>query len=84
MRVASMFLASGVRLSVVGLAIGLPIGVAGLRLVLSDGFAIRPDMNVWVMTGGIALTMLLVAAAATWAPAREAARLDPATTLQVE
>ena len=84
MRVARMFLASGVRVSAIALALGLPISMGALHLALVQGTVIAPQVNVWVVGIGIAVILLLVAAAATWIPARRAALVDPATTLRVE
>ncbi|MGH7679736.1 MAG: FtsX-like permease family protein, partial [Gemmatimonadaceae bacterium] len=84
MRVARMFLASGVRTGVLALLIGLPLSIAGLRVGLSTGFIIAPEMNVWLVGIVIAAILLLVAAAATWLPARRAATIDPAVVLRVD
>ena len=84
MRVARMFLASGVRVSAIALLIGLPVSVGALQLALAQGAVIAPDVNVWLIGTAIAVVLLLVAAAATWIPARRAALVDPATTLRVE
>jgi predicted permease len=84
MQVARMFLASGVRASVVALAIGLPLSVAGLEISMSQGVVIAPDVNPYLIGSAIAVVLLAVAAAATWVPARRAALIDPASTLRVE
>jgi hypothetical protein len=83
-RVARMFLGSGLRISVIALLIGLPLSVAALRLALAQGLVIGSGVNVWVIGFGVAATLLTVALAATWIPARRAAGVDPATTLRVE
>jgi putative ABC transport system permease protein len=83
-RVARMFLASGVRVSALALAIGLPISVAGLRIAMSQGLVIAPGANPYLIGVGIGALLLAVAAAATWIPARRAALVDPVRTLRQE
>jgi predicted lysophospholipase L1 biosynthesis ABC-type transport system permease subunit len=82
--VARMFVASGVRVSVIALAIGLPLSLIGFRVLMSMGVLIVPEFEPWVVGVGIAVMLLAVATAATWVPARQAARVDPARTLRVE
>ena len=83
-RVARSFLVSGVRASVIALAIGLPLSVAGLRMALAQGLVIAPHVNPYLIGTAIALILLAVASAATWVPARRAALVDPARTLRTE
>jgi predicted permease len=84
MRVARMFLVSGVRASVVALGIGLPLSVVGLKVGLSQGILIAPQASPILIGVVIAILLVAVAAAATWVPARRAALVDPARTLRVE
>jgi putative ABC transport system permease protein len=84
MQVARMFLASGVRVSVVALLLGLPLSIAGLHVAVREGGIIIPRTNVILLGGGIAALLLAVASAATWVPARRAAQVDPSMTLRVE
>ena len=79
-----MFLASGVRVSLFAMALGLPISLVAVKVGLSQGIVIAPGMNVWLIGVAIALILLVVASAATWIPARRAARVEPATTLRTE
>lgn len=84
MRVARMFLASGVKSAVVGLAIGLPVTLAVLQVLIAQGEMRMPGtlpMFVGVVIAGVLLT---IAAIATWIPARRAAHVDPGQTLRAE
>jgi putative ABC transport system permease protein len=82
MQVARMFLASGVIVSAIALALGLPLSVAALKLGLSPVFT--PEGNPLVVGIVVAEMQVAVASAATWIPARRAASVDPARTLRVE
>jgi len=84
MRVARMFLASGVRVSLVALALGLPLSIVALKIGLSQGIVIAPRVNPYVIGLVIAPVLVAVASAATWVPARRAALVDPVRTLRVE
>ena len=82
--VARMFLASGVRVSAIAMLVGLPLSVAGMKIGISQGIMIGPNVNVYLIGAAIAAILLVVAAAATWVPARRASRVDPASTLRTE
>lgn len=84
MEVARMFLASGLRASLVALALGLPLSVAALEIGMSRGVVLAPQVNPYVIGAAIALVLLAVASGATWVPARRAALVDPAHTLRVD
>ena len=72
------------RASLVALALGLPLSVAALRVGLSQGIFIAPQVNPYLIGLVIAPIRLGVAAVATWMPARHAALVDPARTLRAD
>jgi putative ABC transport system permease protein len=84
MQVAGMFLRSGVRVSLAALALGLPLSVAALKIGLAQGLVIAPQVNPYLIGLVVGLLLLAVASAATWVPARRAAKVEPATTLRTE
>jgi predicted permease len=84
LRVARMFLASGVRLGAVALLIGLPLSMVMLKLMLSQAEFLAPRVNAWLVGAGVAVALLAVSAASTWIPARRASLVDPANTLRTE
>lgn len=66
----------------VGLAVGIPAALGLSRLVKSSLYGVTPtDPASFVVAG---MTMLAVAAAAAWLPARSAARVDPVQALRCE
>ena len=84
MRVARMFLMSGLRASLVALALGLPLSVVILKLLLAQMEGIQSRTNPFLIGSVIAVILVVVAAAATWVPARRAAFVNPARTLSAE
>ena len=82
--VTRMFLASGVRVTAIALALGLPLSLAAMKIGIAKGIMIGPNVNVYLIGATIAALLLMVACAATWVPARRASRVDPATTLRTE
>jgi ABC-type antimicrobial peptide transport system permease subunit len=81
--VTQMFLRSGVRIAGIALLIGLPVTVAGMVFGQSTG-VINEGPNFWLVGLGVSVVLIVVASAATWAPARRASRVDPAIALRVE
>jgi ABC-type antimicrobial peptide transport system permease subunit len=81
-QVRTMFLQQGLRLSVVGVAIGLVAALALTRLMASLLFGIEPTD---VVTYAAAIAVIFAAAAlASYLPARRASAIDPVETLKAE
>ena len=77
-----LVLGRGLKLSLIGLAIGLGATLAFTRVLASQLFEISPH-DPWVLTG-VSLLMLAVTTAACYLPARRATKVDPITTLRSE
>jgi ABC-type antimicrobial peptide transport system permease subunit len=80
--IARMVLREGAAITIAGLALGAPSGVAASswgREVLYGLQAV--ETRIWVLA---AAGILLVAIVTTWAPARMAADIDPQKTLREE
>ena len=78
-----MFFLSGVRLSVTGIVLGLPLSVVALYLLASQ-FAESMPLNMPIVGAAIAVTVVGVASLASWIPARRAAVVDPLVAMRAE
>ncbi|HEX9704250.1 MAG TPA: FtsX-like permease family protein, partial [Gemmatimonadales bacterium] len=80
--VLGMVVGDGIRLAGIGVALGVAGAVAGSRLVVSLLYGVRPlDAVTFV---AVPLALLGVAVAASYLPARRAARVDPMMALRTE
>ena len=80
--VVRLVVGQGMRVAALGLAVGAAGAWAGGRLVREQLFGVTAhDPAVFGLVGA---TLLLVAAAASWLPARRASHVDPAAALRAE
>ncbi|MGD0693794.1 MAG: ABC transporter permease [Terriglobia bacterium] len=78
--VLKLIVGSGMRLTLVGVAIGLGGALAVTRLLSSLLYGIRPTD--FATFAGVSLTLTAVAALASYIPARRAIKVDPAVALR--
>ncbi len=69
-------------LTAIGVAIGLPVALALVRVARSIFYGIEPHDPITII--GTVVIMVTVAALAAWIPARRAARVDPMVALRHE
>lgn len=80
--ILKMMLTQGIRLTAIGLAIGLVIALAGTRLLSNLLYGIgATDPLTFIF---VSLVLAGVALLASWIPARRATLVDPAVTLRCE
>jgi len=80
--VIMLVLREGVAIAVVGVAIGLPAAYAASRTFATLLFGVKPtDLLTYAAS---AIGLIVVALAASYAPARRAARVDPMVALRAE
>jgi len=80
--VAWPILREGLTLATIGVAIGLPVALALVRLIRGIFYGIEP-YDPFTMIG-VVVIMVAVAALAAWIPARRAAKIDPMEALRYE
>ena len=80
--VLRMLVGRGMLLAGIGLGIGLTGSIFIARLLSSLIFGV--SATDWTTFGGVLLAMAVVALAASYIPARRAARLDPTIALRHE
>ena len=80
--ILTLVLGQGLRLALIGAALGLGGAFAVARLLQ----AIAPELPAADLATGAAITALLIAVAtfACWLPARRATKVDPMTALRAE
>jgi putative ABC transport system permease protein len=77
-----LVIGQGLRMSAIGIGIGLVIAVASTRVMSSMLVNVRPTDP--LTFGAMILIFLCIAAAACWIPARRAAAMDPNVALRQE
>ena len=82
-QVIRLFFMTGVRLSALGVILGLPLSVVALNLIATS-FADVVPLNMPLVGVAIAVVVIAVAALASWIPARRAARVDPLVAIRFD
>jgi predicted permease len=82
-QIVGQFASDGLRLTALGIALGLPLSVLGLKAILSLSPDV-PDVSLPFVTAVVAAGVLGVSALASSIPARRAAGIDPAAVLRRE
>jgi predicted permease len=80
--VLSLVVGRGLKLAMLGLALGLVAALTVTRFVSSLLYGVTPTDPVTFV--GVSFLLLLVAGLASWLPARRATKLDPMTVLRHE
>jgi predicted permease len=79
---AWIVLREALTLAAIGVAIGLPVALALVRLIRAIFYGIEPYDPLTMI--GTVVIMVTVAAVAAWIPARRAAKIDPMEALRYE
>jgi ABC-type antimicrobial peptide transport system permease subunit len=80
--VLAMFMRRGLTLTAAGIVIGLAGAFLLRRFLVAVLYGVGPTDP--ATFAGVAVALLLAAAAASWIPARRAARVDPVVTLRTQ
>ena len=81
-QIVAMMLRQGMRLLVIGLAVGFAGALASSRVLRSLLFEVSPTDPLTYLA--VATLLAIAAAVACWIPARRASRVDPIITLRAE
>jgi hypothetical protein len=83
--VVALFYRSGIRLTLIGLMLGLPISLAGGYVIQSmENIDLLGGPTMLLVGAGVGAVMLVVASLATVFPATRAATVDPVSVLRSE
>ncbi|HEX9565284.1 MAG TPA: ABC transporter permease [Gemmatimonadaceae bacterium] len=77
-----LVLRRGLTLSIAGVGIGLAVAIGAVRAVRAMLYGVTPHDPVTLV--GVSLVLTFAAMAASWFPARRAARVDPSMTLRLD
>jgi ABC-type antimicrobial peptide transport system permease subunit len=80
--VRRLVLGRGLAPALVGVGVGLAVALAGARVLASQLYEVRPADPLTYL--GVGVLLVAVAAAASWGPARRAARVAPLEALRAE
>ena len=81
-QVVGLFIGEGMRLTAIGVGIGIALSTAVAKVLSSSFFGITGGDA--ITFAGVALLLSGVALAACWIPARRAAKVDPMRALRYE
>ena len=81
-QVVGLFMREGLRLTAIGVVIGLALAVALARVLSASFYGVSPG-DVLAL-GGVSALLIAVSLMACWLPARRAARVDPMQALRSE
>jgi putative ABC transport system permease protein len=81
-RIQGLFVGEGLKLSIIGIGLGIVVAFALTRVMTSMLIGVAPTDPLTFAT--MAVLFVGIAAVASWLPARRAARLDPARALREE